>query len=86
MRQGLGPTTKQSHGTSNIEAHHRQQRSVENNEGILDALEMQTHRGKGNHTRHSLPSELTPAQRAKEIREYWQREGSQYILPGGEGI
>jgi RHS repeat-associated protein len=86
MRQGLGPTTKQSHGTSNIEAHHRQQRSVENNEGILDALEMQTHRGKGNHTRHTLPSELTPAQRAKEIREYWQSEGAQYILPGGEGI
>ncbi|WP_278335274.1 hypothetical protein [Clostridium kluyveri] len=26
--------------------------------------------------------ELTPAQRAKEIREYWKKRGSEYILPG----
>ncbi|GAA0086297.1 hypothetical protein UT300007_27360 [Clostridium sp. CTA-7] len=38
-----------------------------------------------NHTRHTEPSELTPAQRAKEIREYWKKRGSEYILPG-EGI
>jgi RHS repeat-associated protein len=85
MRQGKGPTTKATLGRQNIEAHHRQQRSVENG-GILDELEMETHRGPGNHTRHSRPSELTPAQRAKEIREHWLRRGGEYILPGGEGI
>ena len=39
----------------------------------------------GNHKRHTEPSELTPKQRAKEIREYWKKRGAEYILPG-EGI
>ncbi|WP_246245898.1 hypothetical protein [Paenibacillus lemnae] len=84
MRQGKGPTTKATHGTQNIEAHHRQQIPVHNG-GILDELEQNVHRGAGNHTRHQLPSNLTPAQRAKEIREHWKQRGSEYILPG-EGI
>ncbi|APM37703.1 hypothetical protein BS101_02530 [Clostridium kluyveri] len=84
MRQGKGPTTKATHGDTNIEAHHRGQRSVENG-GILDDLEEYIHRRDGNHTRHQLPSELTPAQRAREIRNYWKERGSEYILPG-EGI
>jgi len=85
MRQGKGPTTKATHGSSNIEAHHRQQVSIQNG-GIMDELEMKPHRGSGNHTRHSQPSQLSPAQRSKEIREHWQRRGREYILPGGEGI
>jgi len=85
MRQGKGPTTKATHGDTNIEAHHRGQKSVEHNSGILDDLEEFTHRRGGSHTHHNLPSELTPAQRAKEIREYWKQRGKEYILPG-EGI
>ncbi|MCY6354369.1 hypothetical protein [Clostridium sp. ZS2-4] len=85
MRKGKGPTTKATHGDRNIEPHHRGQKSVENNGGILDDLEEYTHRRGGNHTRHTEPSELTPAQRAKEIREHWKKRGSEYILPG-EGI
>ena len=84
MRKGKGPTTKATHGDRNIEAYHRGQKSVENG-GILDDLEEYTHRRGGNHTRHTEPSELTPDQRAKEIREYWKKRGSEYILPG-EGI
>ena len=84
MRRGKGPTTKATHGDRNIEAHHRGQKSVETG-GIIDDLEEYTHRRGGNHTRHTKPSELTPAQRAKEIREYWKKRGSEYILPG-EGI
>lgn len=34
---------------------------------------------------HTKPSELTPAERAKEIREHWKKRGSEYVLPG-EGI
>lgn len=85
MRQGKGPTTKATHGTRNIETHHRQRVSIESG-GVMDELEMGTHRGPRNHTRHSHPSQLTPAQRAKEIREHWKRRGGEYILPGGEGI
>lgn len=84
MRQGKGPTTKATHGDTNIEAQHRGQKSVENG-GILDDLQEYVHRRGGNHTRHQLPSELTPAQRAKEIRSYWKKRGSEYILPS-EGI
>lgn len=84
MRQGKGPTTKATHGDSNIEAHHRQQIPVKNG-GILDELEQSVHRGAGNHTRHQGPSNLTPAQRAKEIREHYKQRGSEYMLPG-EGI
>ncbi|MBU3174527.1 HNH/ENDO VII family nuclease [Clostridium estertheticum] len=84
MRKGKGPTTKATHGDKNIEAHHRGQKSMDNG-GILDDLEEYTHRRGGNHTRHTEPSELTPAQRAKEIREYWKKRGSKYVLPG-EGI
>lgn len=39
----------------------------------------------GNRSRHPLLSELTPAQRAKEIRDFYKQRGSEYILPG-EGI
>ncbi|WP_277998091.1 T7SS effector LXG polymorphic toxin [Bacillus thuringiensis] len=84
MRKGKGPTTKATHGDRNIEAHHRDQRSTKN-DGILDDLEEYTHRRGGNHTRHTKPSELTPAERAKEIREHWKKRGSEYVLPG-EGI
>ncbi|WP_121661940.1 T7SS effector LXG polymorphic toxin [Metabacillus litoralis] len=84
MRQGKGPTTKMTHGDKNIEAHHRQQVPVKNG-GILDELEQRTHRGGGNHTRHEKPSQLTPSQRAKEIREHYKERGKGYILPG-EGI
>jgi hypothetical protein len=84
MRQGKGPTTKMTHGDKNIEAHHRQQVPVKNF-GILDELEQRTHRGGGNHTRHDKPSQLTPSQRAKEIREHYKERGKEYILPG-EGI
>jgi hypothetical protein len=73
------------HGQSNIEAHHRQQRSVENNGGVFDELEEATHRRNGNHSRHQLPSELPKSQRAKEIREHWKKRGNEYLLPG-EGI
>lgn len=34
---------------------------------------------------HTKPSELTPAEKAKEIREHWKKRGSEYVLPG-EGI
>uniref|UniRef100_UPI00262FEE91 hypothetical protein n=1 Tax=uncultured Rummeliibacillus sp. TaxID=762292 RepID=UPI00262FEE91 len=84
MRQGKGPTTKMTHGIKNIEAHHRQQVPVKNG-GILDELEQSTHRGEGNHTRHNKASQLTPSQRAKEIREHYKERGKEYILPG-EGI
>jgi len=84
MRQGKGPTTKATHGDANIEAHHRGQRSMKNG-GIMDEIEEYFHRRGGNHTRHQLPSELTPAQRAKEIRDFYKQRGSEYILPG-EGI
>ena len=84
MRQGKGPTTQATHGTGNIEAHHRQQVPTSQG-GVLDELTQQTHRGPGNHTRHSQPSQLTPAQRAKEIRDHWKQRGSDYILPG-EGL
>ncbi|WP_242825982.1 polymorphic toxin-type HINT domain-containing protein, partial [Clostridium tunisiense] len=69
MRKGKDPTTKATDGDRNIEVHHKGQKSVENNGGILDDLEDYTHRRDENHTRHVEPSELTPAQRAKEIRE-----------------
>ena len=84
MRKGKGPTTKATHGTGNIEAHHRRQVPIEDG-GIMDELAQETHRGKGNHTRHDLPTRLTSNQRAKEIREHWKARGAEYILPG-EGI
>ncbi|PEB60203.1 hypothetical protein COI87_17720 [Bacillus thuringiensis] len=34
---------------------------------------------------HTKQSELTPAEKAKEIREHWKKRGSEYVLPG-EGI
>lgn len=83
-KRSKGPTTKAIHGDRNIEAHHRDQRSTKN-DGILDGLEEYTHRRGGNHTRHTKPSELTSAERAKEIREHWKKRGSEYVLPG-EGI
>ena len=85
MRKGKGPTTKATHGDRNIEAHHRGQKSVENG-GIIDDLEEYVHRRGGNHTRHTESSELTPAQRAKEIREYWKKRGYEYKLPGEDDI
>jgi hypothetical protein len=84
MRNGKGPLTKKTHGDKNIEAHHRQQVPV-NSGGKLDEIEQWVHRGKGYHTRHNLPSRLTPKQRANEIREHYIKRGSEYILPG-EGI
>ena len=84
MRQGKGPTTKMTHGDKNVEAHHRQQVPVKDG-GKLDELEQGTHRGEGNHTRHNKPSQLTPSQRAKEIREHYKKRGNEYILPE-EGI
>ena len=84
MRNGRGPTTKANAGDRNIEAHHRKQKSTANG-GILDDLEEYAHRRGGNHKRHTESSELTPKQRAKEIREYWKKRGAEYILPG-EGI
>ena len=68
MRNGRGPTTKANAGDRNIEAHHRKQKSTANG-GILDDLEEYAHRRGGNHKRHTESSELTPKQRAKEIRE-----------------
>jgi len=50
--------------------------------GIIDDLEEFVHRRGGNHTRHTKQSDLSPAQRAKEIREYWIMRGKEYILPG----
>jgi hypothetical protein len=85
MRQGKGPTTRATHGTGNIEAHHRQQIPIEKG-GVMDELEMGTHRGPGNHTRHSQPTQLTPSQRRKEINKHYKQRGGEYILPGGEGI
>ncbi|MGX4601809.1 hypothetical protein [Faecalimicrobium sp. JNUCC 81] len=85
MRKGKGPTTKATHGDRNIEAHHRGQKSVENG-GIIDDLEEYVHRRGGNHTRHTESSELTPAQRAKEIREYWKKRGYESKLPGEDDI
>jgi hypothetical protein len=84
MRRGLGPTTKAAEGRKNIEAHHRNQVPVREG-GIIDELEMEIHRGAGNHGRHDLPSRLTPAQRAAEIRDHWLKRGAEYLLPG-EGI
>lgn len=84
MRQGKGPTTKMTHGDRNIEARHRQQVPIKNG-GKLDELEQRAHRGGGNHTRHNKPSQLSPSQRAKEIREHYKERGKEYILPG-EGI
>ncbi len=84
MRQGKGPTTRATHGTGNIEAHHRQQVPTSQG-GVVDELTQKTHRGAGNHTRHNQPSSLTPSQRSKEVREHWKQRGSEYILPG-EGI
>ena len=68
MRNGRGPSTKANAGDRNIEAHHRKQKSTANG-GILDDLEEYAHRRGGNHKRHTESSELTPKQRAKEIRE-----------------
>lgn len=84
MRRGRGPTTRATHGNQNIEAHHRQQIPTSKG-GVLDEITEQVHRRDGNHTRHQKPSELTPAERAKEIREHYQKRGAEYILPG-EGI
>jgi RHS repeat-associated protein len=84
MRQGKGPRTKAEYGTQNIEAHHRQQIPVKEG-GVLDEITEQVHRRDRNHTRHQLPSNLTPMQRAKEIRTHWKQRGNEYILPG-EGI
>jgi len=84
MRRGQGPLSKKTHGSKNIEGHHRKQRSVAEG-GTIDELEMETHRGAGNHSRHNRPSELTPEQRSKEIREHWIKRGLEYILPGEEG-
>ncbi|MFN7769994.1 MAG: RHS repeat-associated core domain-containing protein, partial [Planctomycetaceae bacterium] len=85
MRMGKGPTTKATHGTGNIEAHHRQQIPITNG-GVIDEVQMKIHRGCGYHGRHTEPSQLTPAQRAREIREHWLQRSGEYILPGGEGI
>lgn len=84
MRQGKGPTTKMTYGNKNIEAHHRQQVPIKNG-GILDELEQRTHRGGGNHTHQDKPSQLTPSQRARKIREHYKERGKEYILPG-EGV
>jgi hypothetical protein len=84
MRKGKGPTTKADRGDLNIEAHHRGQQPTSTG-GVIDELEMRTHRGPGNHARHSGPTQLTPAQRAAEIREHWRQRGAEYLLPG-EGI
>lgn len=84
MRRGKGPTTKATHGIDNIEAHHRQQIPISEG-GVMDALTQQTHRGPGTHSRHNAPSQLSPAQRAVEIRNHWKQRGSEYVLPG-EGI
>lgn len=75
LKAGMGATEAYQ------KAHHRGQKPVENG-GILDDLEEYTHRRGGNHTRHTEPSELTSTQRAKEIREYWKKRGSEYILSG----
>ena len=84
MRDGKGPTTRANEGTANIEAHHRQQIPISKG-GVMDELEMRSHRGPGNHSRHSGPSELSPAERSREIREHYEERGSEYFLPG-EGI
>src|SRR5690606_29695862 len=84
MRQGKGPTTKATHGDQNIEAHHRRQVPTSQG-GKIDEITQQQHRGAGNHSRHSQPSQLTPAQRAKEIREHYKKRGDEYVTDG-EGI
>ena len=84
MRQGKGPTTKKTHGDQNIEAHHRQQVPTSQG-GKIDEVTKQQHRGAGNHSRHNQPSQLTPAQRAKETREHYKKRGDEYVTDG-EGI
>lgn len=71
-------------GARSIETHHRKQKSMANGV-IIDDLEEYIHRRGGNYKRHEEPSELTPKQRAKEIREYWNKRGAEYIL-SVEGI
>jgi RHS repeat-associated protein len=85
MRGGQGPTTKKSHGDQNIEAHHRQQKPVEKG-GKIDEITQQQHRGEGNHSRHQKPSELSPKDRAKEIRDHYKERGKEYQTGDGEGI
>lgn len=84
MRNGQGPTTKKTHGTQNIEAHHRNQ-VPKSKGGKIDEITADQHRLNGNHTRHSEPSQLTPKERSKEIREHYIERSKEYVT-GGEGI
>lgn len=84
MRKGKSPVGKDQ-GRIAIEAHHRQQKSIEKSNGVFDELEKRVHRLDGNHKRHDKPSELTKYQRSKEIEKHYKSRGSEYILPG-EGI
>ncbi|MCE2029737.1 RHS repeat-associated core domain-containing protein [Sessilibacter corallicola] len=84
MRKGKGPRTKKEHGTANIEAHHRQQKSIEYNDGVMDELEARVHRLDGNHTRHKVDSELSEKQRSKEIRQHYKDRGSEYNIPSDD--
>lgn len=83
MRSGLSPKGRE-HGPDAIEAHHRQQKSVENSQGVFDELTTRTHRMDGNHSRHDKPSELTDPQRKSEIRAHYERRGMEYKLPNDD--
>lgn len=85
MQKGRGPTSKKDAGDRNIEAHHRGQKSVKNG-GILDEIEESVHRKKGNHSRHTEPSQLTPQQRAKEIREHYKQRAKEYKVVDGKVV
>jgi hypothetical protein len=84
MRNGQGPTTKATHGDQNIEAHHRGQVPTSQG-GVIDEITYQQHRGPGNHSRHSQPSQLTPSERAKEVRDHYKERSKEYVTDG-EGI
>ncbi len=71
MIKGRGPQTRAEHGDQNIEAHHRDQVPVSEG-GVIAEITEQQHCRDGNHTRHNKSSSLTPAQRAKEIRDHYK--------------
>jgi RHS repeat-associated protein len=80
MRESHSPKGPE-HEADAIEAHHRQQKSVEYGDGKIDELTRRTHRQEGNHTRHDRPSEMTDYQRSKETRAHYKERGYEYKLP-----
>jgi hypothetical protein len=89
MRSGKRPTSQVTHGTNNIEYHHRQQKGIEHGNGVIDELTEWVHRRGGNHSRHNRASTIMDVQRQKEINKHIKMEnrkqGAQYFMDG-EGI